>query len=597
MTGSVIILLNLVYSGVLNIVFFTKKHLKLEETKVFSIMLLLNFFGLTIELFCTIISTTLGAQNILSTIFTRVYLLYLIAFLFFISYYILVVCYKSNEEKENNKLFKIFKSIFFTIFVISIFFIFSLPIETAKGYATGQAVNFVFASSIIHIALSTIIVIINLKKVNFKKFIPFFTFIFFLTIVGIIQIQYPEYTLITSVEFLMMLIMYFTIENPDLKMIEELSKTKNLSESTNDEKSKFIFDVTEDVKNSLRIAENICNNVDSLNPTPEIEAEIKSLRDLISTSRIRVSNTIDVSKMDEKHLKSINNKYNIKNVLNVICLQFKDKNPDIDFRYNIATDLPDELYGDQLKLKQIIETLLNNAYKYTQKGFIELRVNHIIKYDVCRLIISVEDSGIGMDLLEQNAIINNHDELTENEIQNLDGSNLNLKTIRKLINLIGGNISINSKEKVGTKINVNIDQKIVSNDLKDTEKSLQKYQDNINNTKQLAIISTNTSFIKNLKKASRASGANLRVFNETLDCLDLIRKGTNFDLVFIDENMDKINAKAFLSKVREVNYKVRIIVITDYKDIKYKKDLLNDGFNGIVQSYFLKKEIISIINS
>ena len=100
-----------------------------------------------------------------------------------------------------------------------------------------------------------------------------------------------------------------------------------------------------------------------------------------------------------------------------------------------------------------------NSLKYTNKGFVEFRASAIIKYDVCRLILVVEDSGCGIDILKHNEIMTNHNEMSDSDIENIDNKIVNLSVVRKMLNLLGGTISINSENGKGTKVEIMLEQR------------------------------------------------------------------------------------------------------------------------------------------
>ena len=188
-----------------------------------------------IELFCMYISNTFSPDVLPAIIFTRCYLIYLITYLLYMTLYNYVVCYASLKQEKYDYYIKL-KKISYYIYFICFALCLVLPMETARGYAVGMAVNFVYLCSTICIVIWFIPIIKNRKVINIKKFIPLFIFIFMITIVALIQKINPRITLITAMEFLVIFIMYHTIENPDLKAVEEIHKAKTLSDNANEEK-------------------------------------------------------------------------------------------------------------------------------------------------------------------------------------------------------------------------------------------------------------------------------------------------------------------------------------------------------------------------
>ena len=110
-------------------------------------------------------------------------------------------------------------------------------------YTNGLSVNFTYFIAVVSIVIIIINSLINLKKLNNKKYIPMFIFLLLGTIVLFFQIKYPELFLISPLEVFVTVLMYFTIENPDKKIIEEIHRAKEISDNANEEKSLFLYNI------------------------------------------------------------------------------------------------------------------------------------------------------------------------------------------------------------------------------------------------------------------------------------------------------------------------------------------------------------------
>lgn len=592
MTYLIIICLSLVYSIVLNVVYFRKNHLQTQETKYYSILIVLNLFALIFELISGIFGHTLPDSNVISILFTKVFMTYLTVFSCFISLYINMICFNDKP-----KIFNVIKYSLLSILVVGVLFILYLPITTYTGYATGPSVDFVYAIGTIFITLGLIPIFIRYKHVDLKKTIPFIFFMLGNVIVAIIQKYNPQITITTSVECLVMFVMYFTIENPDVKMIEELTRARTLTEQSANEKNEFLSVVTDDIQEKLNRVEKIYNDMYKLNPSEEMQEDLDNLKVIVDNARVKIKNSIDVSQMDSVYLNIINTKYNIRLLLNSIYSMAKASVSDkVDFRLVINDNIPQELYGDSIKLKQVINTLISNSIRFTNSGYIELRANCIIKNDVCRLIISVEDSGQGINIYKQNEILSNHEDLTKEEINKIDDKDLNLKMVRKIINIIGGTFSIDTNKGNGTIVTIYVDQKI-ADDKTNYEKKIAEYSDKLLKLKKVALISSDLNDIKVIKSICKKKKYEFEYYDMTKKCLDEVRADKHFDIIVIDENMDKIDAKSFLSKVKEVkSFDGKVFIITNNKDLKSKKEMLDLGFKSILIRPLNKKDLMDFFN-
>ena len=578
----------LIYLFVLIVSYFSKSHLKTKENKYYSRLLIINFIGLLLEIICAVLGNKLPDDAIICHFFTKLFMCFMTYFTLVITVYIYSLCFEKKED-----IFNKIKNVTYIAGAISTFIIFVLPIKTGNGFATGLACDYVYNIGTIAITASIITIFCHIKIVRIKKILPFLAFTLFNIIIVFIQRINPTVTLTTSMESIVLFIMYFTIENPDLKIIEELTKTQAITESSNAEKNKFIFSITNDIQDKINKLDKLYLEMSKSNSLDDIKEDLAKSKNIIDTARNKIRNTIDVSSIDLRNLNEVKNKYNPKLLFNTLYYSYQNKlDKNIDFRIIMEDNIPNELYGDSIKIKQIVSTLLGNSIKYTKEGFIELRVNSIIKDNVCRLLIVVEDSGVGIDVFKQREILNNHEELTNVEINNKDNLELNLKIIRKIINIIGGTFIIESSLDKGAKITVTLDQEIVDSNKGLIENKIDSYKNYYKDIKSIGVITENDKNVKVIKQIGKKNNYIVESFDMTKTCLDKIRDGEAFDIIVIDEDMDKIDARSFLDKVRKVeSFKGKVFVLTKKKGIQLKKELKDYGFDAILIEPLDKKDV------
>ncbi len=575
----------LIYLVVLIVSYFSKSHLKTKENKYYSILLIINFIGLLLEILCGILGNKLPDDAIICHFFTKLFMCFMTYFTLTLTIYIYSLCFEKNENVFNR-----IKNLTCIVGMLSTFFIFVLPITTGNGFATGLSCDYTYNVGTVAITASIITIFCHIKTVKMKKVLPFLAFTLFNIIIVFIQRINPTVTLTTSMESVVLFIMYFTIENPDLKIIEELTKTQAMSEASNAEKNKFIFSITNDIQDKIDKLDKLYSEMSNCNSLEIINENLVKSKNIIDTARNKIRNTIDISSLDVRNLNEVKNKYNPKLLFNSIYYNYKNKlDKNIDFRIIMEDNIPNELYGDSIRVKQIVSTLLGNAFKYTKDGYVELRVNSIIKSNICRLIIVVEDSGCGIDVFKQKEIMSNHEDMTNTEIINKDNLELNLKLVRKIINIIGGTFIIESGSTKGAKITVTLNQEIVASN-NDTIEN--KYKDYYNDIKNIGVISSNEKNVRVVKSIGKKNGDVVESFDMTKTCLDKIRNGESFNIVVIDEDMDKIDARSFLDKVKQVDgFKGKVFVITKKKSINLKKELKEYGFDAVLINPLNKKDI------
>ena len=240
-----------------------------------------------------------------------------------------VVCYASLKQEKYDYYIKL-KKISYYIYFICFALCLVLPMETARGYAVGMAVNFVYLCSTICIVIWFIPIIKNRKVINIKKFIPLFIFIFMITIVALIQKINPKITLITAMEFLVIFIMYHTIENPDLKAVEEIHKAKTLSDNANEEKTMFLYEMTNNIKSVASDINLSADNILSETNNNKINVQVindhaRNIKNDVAKFNTMTNEVFDISNIDAASMKVYNEKYNIKLILREIIQRYKNK--------------------------------------------------------------------------------------------------------------------------------------------------------------------------------------------------------------------------------------------------------------------------------
>ena len=379
-------------------------------------------------------------------------------------------------------------------YLICAFLVIILPLvyhsDNGAIYPDGLSVIFTyFVAGFISIILMIIMLCINYTHIKSKKYIPIYSLLVLFFIAILIQQKNPELILTTAVECFITFLMYFTIENPDVQMMEELYKNKKLIEKSSEDTSNFLFRMTQDIKKPIKDIIEVSSDMFEINDVSELMDGTKIINNKAKELDYLINDALDVSRMNTNTIKLYDTRYNALNLFKEIKYQTEDKLDDkIKFEFSISNNMPLYLYGDSIKLKQAIYSILENSIKNTTSGYISLDISSIIKYDICRLIINISDSGRGMNIEEVNDILSlNIDDLSKIDLSS-DKKIYNLKEIKKLVTFIGGNLIVKSEEGKGTEVSVTIDQKIVK--IKDNEvsKKLDLYEQSLYSNKRIMVV-------------------------------------------------------------------------------------------------------------
>ena len=590
-------LVSLIFILILNIVYFSKKRADLEENKPYKVILISSLIVATIDTVIHIICSANTFESIVNNYYTLLnYLNKILSALFSVIFsslffYTLLITY--DKVRKNPK--KISTILIIANIVFSVIMLFTnIELVDAKvaTNVTGATTMLGYAMVAIMLTCSLLVALTNIKKLD-KRYLPIFIVFLLLVILYFFSLLIPGMIIYDLILALMCYIMYFTIENPDMKMLDEVHKAKVISDNANEEKTLFLYNMTNEIRGITKDIDKETDNIldETDNKKIDIEEINNSARNIKgSTAKFTTmtNEILDISSIDSASVRIYNEKYNIKRLLKELVGIYKPKaqNKNLDFRVSIASDIPEYLYGDGINLKKVLTIILDNSIKYTNNGYIEFNINTIIKGDIARLIISVEDSGTGMKAEDINKIFTKKQEREDNH--NL---NNNLYNAKRLITLMNGTIVPSSSYGSGTTMKIILDQKY---DTIDTD--INKY-DNIYDKKKILLIDDSPSSEKLFNKI--LSGTNIELTSVKLgkEGLEKIRNKEKYDLILLDEELEPQNGHIIMRKLLEIrNFNIKVILLTKDNKYDYDDSYLQEGFTDYIIKSSDKEEILNKMN-
>ena len=594
-TGIYFLIEAIVYSMLLMTVYFRKKVFKSKENKVYSILVVVSFFELIVEFILDFVGPMYKEIPNVSYFVARLFSFGVELWITILLCYVLFVCL-SIKKKE--RYIPVVRNIAIVLMIIFTTLNFILPLNFKYdgyiAYTYGPSVNIIYLSAFLYSFVGIIALIRNIKNIKDKRFFPILIFLIVGGSASYIQYMNPGLLLATPIHAFITFLMYFTIENPDVKMIEEYHKAKEISDNANEDKTMFLYNMTNDIR---LITKDINYNTDAaINEMSNKKVDKDLVNDYLraikeNTARFTTmtNEILDVDSIDSASIKVYDDKYNIKLLLKKIVTLYSDEcsKKGLTFRSDIASDLPEYLYGDNLGLKNVLISILDNSIKYTKEGYIELNVNTIIKNNIARLIITVEDSGIGISPDEMDSIFYKRKE-------EIDGSNMksNLFTARKLITLMGGTIIPSSNYGNGTTMKIVLDQKIVE----EANEKYNKYE-SFYDEKKILLVDDNISTEKIISKLLRDTNIKLDYVSLGKEALDKIRGKEKYDLILLDEVMDPLDGVTVMKKFKDIrNFKTNVILLTRNNEYEYNEEYLKYGFSGYLLKPISKDKLFEIID-
>lgn len=582
------------------ILFFSRKRVTSKETKIYGYMILVSLFNITL----VIVELLIGyfcyneLTNILLQLLNKIDL---INYILWMSLLFLYVYHITYENIDNYNFFKKIVTILDSIFIIIEFF---LPIEIinfndSMGVA-GLATDFIYLINTIYLMVIILILIFNIKKIFSKKYLPLLVLAIFAGIAAVARVVNPTLIIIPTVLIYIDLIMYNTIENPDLKMIEELNLARELAEKANKSKTEFLSNMSHEIRTPLNAIVSFSNSVMKEDVSDKAREDLNCIVSASSNLLEIVNGILDISKIEANKIEIVNKEYDFEEVLKHLVSLSKARlgEKQIEFRTKFDESIPKCLYGDSTRIKQICVNLLTNSIKYTNEGFIEFKVDSVKSQDVIRLIISVEDSGIGIKKEDIDKLFSKFTRLDIEKNISIEGTGLGLAITKKLVDLMGGKIVVQSEYGKGSKFTIAIDQKIVDNPATNKETNILPELKMDFSGKRVLVVDDNGLNLKVAARVLEPFKVEVVTAKSGDEGIEKICMDGNFDLVLMDDMMPNKSGTETLKELKEniENYNIPTVALTANAINGMREKYIDAGFDDYLAKPIEEMELKRVLN-
>lgn len=581
--NTIYIITGIMFTLLLILVFKIKKQNNLLSNSTYFILTLSLLIGYILELIIYFLTTT-NVNNIILEIYTKLYLIFIISWASIFSVYTFLL---SKKDDEYNKRIMILYALLTITSSISIIM---LPIDityTNRMILSGNAINFLKILFPCMLSILYIRTILNNKIIKTIKANYIYVSLIILTIASFLEIKY-ELNIVTTILLFITYLIFLTIENPALKEYEIINELRIRALKANTNKTDFLSNISHELRTPLTSIISSVDEIKSYNLPQELKDSLNDIIDSSNSLLDIVGNVIDINKIENKIYDIKEKNYNIREVVEkLVKINTKKYNKEnVIFKYSISDNTPQNLYGDKTKIKEIINNILDNSFKYTNKGNISLSINSVLNNDICNLIIEIKDTGIGIKSEDLNKIFNGNE--IDNEINsdvNRDG--LGLLVSKDLVNLLNGTINVDSYYGSGSVFTIKIPQKL-KNELEIIEQT--------NTTKfinkKVLLVDDDRLNNRILKRLLKIYNIELDTCERGIECIDKINNGEHYDLILMDIMMPDINGIDTLKKLKSnKNFNTKVVALTADALSTSKNKYLKAGFTDYLAKPFKKEEL------
>lgn len=552
-----------IFSILLFIIYSLKTNFNISENKIYHSIIITTIITGLIEIYAFILVRNNIPENSNLYLFALKFLfLGFVTWLYLFTLYTVIVTLKL-KDKDNDKcrIILVISSIIFTI--LSIITI-TLPISINKVgdllLPTGSGVEVIYLLAVLCFVIMIIAIISNHRELKNKKYYPVYFLLVILGIMILIQKIFPDLLLINFSLSIIIYIMYFTIENPDIKLSKELKYTKELLNKRNELASNTINNLIISIKEPLTEIANFSNKKINKNNISLSLEEIKELQKTTLSLVDKVNKVMDITRIESSDYSIKEKKYQTSNLIDNIKGILEKNNKEVN--YEIST-LPKVLYGSDTNIVQTFSYLVDFISKNFENYTLSIKISNLLVRNKCHLKFSlVVDSKY-----------NNLDMYEKDNKYTLSNKSIEYEIYEKLIDLQRGH---NFISKDGSKV-------IFEFSLYQRQEEVKEINDNEEieyfdaSDKNVLVALNSHNDIRNLSELLMNYNVNITTAGSVNELNELLSSNKTFDLVFLSDhiygidNYDIKNTNDFKKTINKLSlvagYKLEIVLVTlnDYQ--------------------------------
>ncbi len=594
---------------VLAIIYFHNQQFDMPRNRVFKILLTMTGVVALVEIAYVICLANFNSELLITILYKADIILQTSWWTILLLYYAALTSPKEfktvREVVKSSKPLLIWVVLSFTTAIAYLFIKHTGMTIYTIDFLHGASALFLTVSAAIVEGLTLYTISKNKDKITKMESTAFYLIVIIVGLYIFLQYIFRSVSFMPACYALIVYIIYFCAENPDIQVINEINEAQGDIEQSNHTKTDFLSNMTYEIKTPMNLISSLCDELINM-PTFDENLFREDIQQIVMSGNSLldiVNNILDISKIETGKQVLVEKEYKVVDLLTDVVNVAKSKigSKPVKLMVNADQNISSVVNGDYSKIYQVLINILANAAKFTDVGRITLTLSSNKVNDVENLLFKISDTGMGIKEEDQATIFEKGTKIDTSDSE-IEGSGFGLAITKQYVETLGGKISFESKFRVGSTFYVEIPQKIV--DATTIGNTVQQ-QAKPESTEKLdcsaftaLVVDDNLLNIKVAKRLLEGYKLNVESCTAGKDCVYKIKEGVKYDAIFMDHMMPEMDGIETLHVLKKLDgYELPpIIALTANAVAGMKEMYLAEGFDDYLSKPINAQELDRVMN-
>ena len=405
----------------------------------------------------------------------------------------------------------------------------------------------------------------------------------------------------------------YTQSVEDMKLEEQkasyerrvLELEKDAANASNKAKSDFLANMSHEIRTPMNAIIGMNEMILRSSPKESIKKYALDIQSAGKTLLSIINDILDFSKIESGKMELLPVEYNFSSVMNDIVnmTMKKAKDKGLDYVLDVSEDIPSVMLGDEIRVRQVMLNLINNAIKYTHEGSVTVSVSYDNPGEM--LWVVVKDTGIGIRNEDLGKLFGSFQRLEEDKNRNIEGTGLGLNITMRLVKMMGGTIGVSSKYGEGTTFTVQMKQTVVDRtpigDFVQNLTRMQEYKEQyrpalIAPSAKILIVDDNDMNLEVIESLLEDTKMQITTAESGSECLAILR-GQSFDVIFLDQMMPGMSGIQTLEAMKKEHFaeSTPVIALTADAIVGARETYIREGFTDYLTKPVMYQDLEDIL--